>query len=231
MDHLLTVYQDYTTSINLTLALLSWEQIGQVVQVLHQIRRRHGTVFVMGSGTGATLASHLAQELDLQTSAAPSDLPQLRVMAVVDASPPYAVWGDSRSYDSAFLRIIGRMCADDVAIAFSTQGTSPEILSALRHARARGGFTIGLSDSRDSRMIDAVDLAVTVPNESMDQIEDVFQMLIHILAKALCSYSAHDQATLDKKWRIPEQMARRDPDRLIFHRQPRAKCSRRRPAS
>src|SRR5690606_30825864 len=146
----------------------------------------HRTVFVMGSGTGAAVAQHMAHELDKRI---PDD-PPFQMITLVDAAQPYLAWGDNRSYDSMFLRLINRLQPGDVAIAISTHGLSPDILQVLRHARGRAGFTIVVGSDPDGVLAEAVDLPVLIPDHNVDQVEDVQQILVHILVEALRSYRA-----------------------------------------
>lgn len=202
MEHLLATYQDYATAIQLTLGLLPWERVELMLQILHQARMQQQMVFVMGSGMDAAAASHLAYELDTQSGGQTPAEPPLRAMALIDASPPFAVWGDTRSYDSTFARLIHRIHPGDVVIALSTRGTSAEVLGALRQARAYGGYTIGLGSDQDRRLADAVDLAVLVPNDAPDQIEDICQIVVHIVAKALRSYAGEGRSIRKRQWRV-----------------------------
>lgn len=221
MEHLLATYQDYATAIQLSLGLLPWERVGSMLQILHQARTQQQMVFVMGSGMGAAAASHLAYELDTQSGGQGTAVPPLRAMALIDAAAPFAVWGDTRSYDSTFARLLHRMRPGDVIIALSTHGTSPEILGALRQARAFGGFTIGLGSDQDRRLADTVDLPVLIPTAAPDQIEDVLQIVVHIIAKTLRGY-AEGKSRWKRRWRVvvvDDNEPYRTP--LIFMERPR----------
>lgn len=202
MEHLLATYQDYATAIQLTLGLLPWERVELMLQILHQARIQQQTVFVLGSGMGAAAAAHLAYELDTQSGGETPVDPPLRAMALIDASPPFAMWGDTRSYDSTFARLAHRIQPGDVVIALSALGTSAEVLGALRQARAYGGFTIGLGSDQDRRLAEVVDLAVLAPNDAPDQLEDICQIIVHIVAKALRSYAGEGRQIRKRKWRI-----------------------------
>lgn len=202
MDHLLAIYQDYATAIQLTLGLVPWERVHRMLQLLHQARIQQQTVFVMGSGISSTAASHMAYELDTLAAGEMSAYPPLRVMALIDAAPSFLIWGDTRSYDSTFARLLNRIHAGDIVIAISTHGTAPDILNALQRTRALGGITIGLGSDQDRKLAEAVDLPVLVPNDSIDQLEDVCQIVAHIVAKALRHYPEPRHSDPRRKWRI-----------------------------
>lgn len=202
MDHLLTIYQDYATAISLTLGLLPWKSIEATLQILHRVRVQQHTVFVIGSGSSGAAASHLACELDGLTPTSASDYPQFRVMALLDSMPVFAAGEEQRKYDSLASRLTGRLRAGDVVIAISSHGTSTEMVQALRHVRAAGGFTIGLGSDEDRLLAEEVNLPVLVPNDSLDQIEDAHQIIIHILVKALRRYRERNQFNWKHKWRI-----------------------------
>ncbi len=201
MDHLLTIYQDYSTAINLTLALVPWDKIQAMLQVLHQARVQQRTVFVIGSGLSASTASHLAHELDRLPPT--SEMPQFRVIALTDATPAFALWGEDRAYDNLFPRLIMRLQPGDVVIATAPQTAPPEVLHALRRARASDAFTIALGSDQDTRLSETVNLPVLIPSVSPDQIEDIHQIIVHIVVKVLHEYKEH--TNWKERWRVVAQ--------------------------
>ncbi len=202
MDHLLAIYQDYASAISLTLGLMPWESIDAALQTLHEARIQQRTVFVIGCGTSGTAAAHLADELDTLTPTSASEFPPFRVTSLIDSVPVASSWGENRHCDSLTSWLIPRMRAGDVVIAISSHGTSFELVQALRRARANGGFTIGLGSEHDRHLADEVELPVLVPNDSLDQIEDAHQIIIHILIKALRRYHERDLFNWKNKWRV-----------------------------
>lgn len=184
MNLLMDVYGDYMTAINLTLELLPWENIDRMLQVLQQARMQQRTIFVLGSGASAAAAAHMAAALERE-AALPGGSPHFRVTPIINATPRLPIWDDDGERYGIALRLKGRLRPEDVTIAIAAHNAPPEILTALQYARACGGYTIGLLDEAQNSLAPLVHLAVTVPNGAVDQIEDVCQILVHIVVRSL----------------------------------------------
>jgi len=75
--------------------------------------------------------------------------------------------------------------ANDVAIAISGSGNSPNVLNGVKTARARGATTIGFIWFDGGRLKDLVDTALVVPSHNMEQVEDIHLLLGHIITTCL----------------------------------------------
>jgi len=71
----------------------------------------------------------------------------------------------------------------DVAIALSTSGNSPNVLAGVAEARARGLRTIGLSGRRGGKLAPAVELALLVPSDDTQRIQESHITIGHVLAE------------------------------------------------
>jgi DNA-binding MurR/RpiR family transcriptional regulator len=141
-------------------------------------------------------------------------------MALVDSMPLGSPWAESPSTGSLSARLSARLRAGDVVVAISSHGTSSELVQALRCARTNGGYTIGLGSDYDKKLAEEVELPVLVPNDSLDQIEDAHQVIIHILVKALRKYRERDrfstQAGKEKRRVVVNQVC--DNENCVRHR-------------
>ncbi|HEC34169.1 MAG TPA: SIS domain-containing protein, partial [Chloroflexi bacterium] len=79
----------------------------------------------------------------------------------------------------------GLMGRGDVLVAFSGSGESENVLRAVEVARGRGGITIGFSGLGGGQLSRQVDVPVMVPNDCMEQIEDVHLVLCHLVCTVL----------------------------------------------
>jgi D-sedoheptulose 7-phosphate isomerase len=55
----------------------------------------------------------------------------------------------------------------------------------MRLARSAGAVTIGLTGFDGGELKDLVDLCITVPNNSIEQVEDIHLLLEHIITTCL----------------------------------------------
>jgi D-sedoheptulose 7-phosphate isomerase len=90
------------------------------------------------------------------------------------------------SYDEIFAqRMAPWVKPGDVLIAISGSGNSQNVLRAVDLARAAGATTIGLTGFEGGKLKGMVDIAITVPCDSMEQVEDIHLLLCHLVTTCL----------------------------------------------
>jgi D-sedoheptulose 7-phosphate isomerase len=154
--------------------------LGAVVSSL----RAGGKVLVFGNGGSAAEAQHLAAEL--VNGLARRDRPAAAAMALTADSSALTAIGNDRGFAEVFRRqvqALGR--PGDVALALSTSGRSPDIVEALRTARAKGLVTIGLTGQGGGDVAPLVDHLLDVPSVSTPRIQEAHLFLLHVLAEGV----------------------------------------------
>jgi D-sedoheptulose 7-phosphate isomerase len=137
-----------------------------------------GKVMFCGNGGSAADAQHLAAELVGRQN---FDRPAAAGLALtVDTSALTAV-GNDYGYQEVFSRqveALGR--PNDVLVAFSTSGRSPNVVLALAAAKAAGITTVALTGS-DSREMACADHVVAVPAAETPKIQELHIVCGHII--------------------------------------------------
>lgn len=101
------------------------------------LRRARGTVFLVGNGASASMASHVAADLAKNV--------HLRTEVFSDLSLLTAIANDM-SYEHVFAEPLRRrMCPGDMLVAISSSGNSPNVLAAALEAERLGGTVVTLS--------------------------------------------------------------------------------------
>jgi len=145
--------------------------------------RAGGKVLVFGNGGSAAEAQHFAAELVNGLGRTGPPLPA--VALTTDTSCLTAV-GNDRSFAEVFSRqveALGR--PGDLALALTTSGESPNVLEALRTARARGLVTLALTGEGGGKAAPLVDHLLDVPSSSTPRIQEAHLFLLHLLAERL----------------------------------------------
>ena len=174
----------YLSDMKGTLSNLPMDDIERVVNLLREARAHKKRVFLFGNGGSAATASHLACDLGKGTNR--HGRPRLRVVALTDNVPLISAWANDSSYDNVFAQQLqDEIEPEDIAIAISGSGKSPNVLNGVRVARSAGAITIGLTGFDGGELRTLVDLCIIVPDDSIDQVEDVHLMLGHIVASCL----------------------------------------------
>ena len=76
----------------------------------------------------------------------------------------------------------------DVLIAISSSGNSENILQAVAEARSNGLATVGLSGFSGGRLKDSVDVSLHVDVANYGVVEDVHQMIMHVIAQFIAGH-------------------------------------------
>jgi D-sedoheptulose 7-phosphate isomerase len=174
----------YTTTLQDLLGRLPQADMARVAAEIIDAGDRGSTIFILGNGGSAATASHFACDLAKGTQR-PGVRP-FRVMALTDNVPLMTAWGNDTSYDRIFAEQLRPLVEpDDLVIAISGSGNSPNVLAAVRLAREAGARTIGWTGFRGGQLKDLVDVCVVVPSDSMEQIEDVHLMMEHAVCTTL----------------------------------------------
>ena len=142
-------------------------------------------ILICGNGGSAGDAQHLAGEF---VNRFLIDRPPLAAMALTTDSSVLTAIGNDFGFALVFekqVRALGQ--AGDVLVGISTSGNSPDVIAALRCARERRLFTIGLTGRDGGKMAEWCDVLLAVPHEHTPLIQE-----IHITAGHLwCSLVDH----------------------------------------
>lgn len=164
--------QDYLYFLKKGVDRLDWARLENAAD---HIWNCSGTVWLIGNGGSACLASHMATDLQLAS---------VRAIALTDVAALTTYANDlafSYSFSAQLNRLMGR---EDILIALSGSGNSGNILDACAFARKKGVYVIGLSGfQRGGSLNDPgyCDLHLHAPADSMGQVQDLQQVMLHII--------------------------------------------------
>jgi D-sedoheptulose 7-phosphate isomerase len=140
-------------------------------------------VLVFGNGGSASDAQHFAAELVGRFQR------ERRAMAAValttDTSILTALANDY-SFEVVFTRQVEALGQPgDVALGITTSGGSPNVIAALRTARAQQMRTIALTGRDGGGAGAAADIHVNVPAQSTARVQEVHRTLMHIMCELI----------------------------------------------
>ena len=123
-----------------------------------------------------------------------------RVLSLTDNVPLITAWANDANYEEIFSAQLRPLIqANDIAMAISGSGNSPNVLSALRVAREVGAVTLGLGGYTGGKMAALCDVCVVAPSDNMQQIEDTHLCIMHALFLALANLIRNSSVTLRAK--------------------------------
>jgi D-sedoheptulose 7-phosphate isomerase len=153
----------------------------EVGERLAQCLRSGGKVLTFGNGGSAADAQHFAGELVGRFLV---DRPAMAALALTTDPSVVTAIGNDMGYDAVFRRQIeAHGKPGDAALGISTSGRSPNVVEALRVAKARGLLTIGMTGGGGGRLEGMVHYLIDVPSHDTPRIQEVHIMVVHVLCQ------------------------------------------------
>jgi D-sedoheptulose 7-phosphate isomerase len=101
-------------------------------------------------------------------------------VSLVDNVPTMTAWANDSTYENVFAEPLSNLVSpEDIALAVSGSGNSPNVLRALRLAKEAGAVTIGFGGFAGGKMKSLCDICVVVPSDNMQIIEDLHLSIAH----------------------------------------------------
>jgi D-sedoheptulose 7-phosphate isomerase len=168
------------------------EHLSQLGDILLRAYRNDRQVFVMGNGGSSSTASHMAADLAKNTIG--PNMQRFRIMSLNDNAAILTALANDLGYENVFTeQLTNAMRAGDVLIAVSASGNSPNILSAMRYARARSAEVVGLLGFDGGQAAVLADLAIIVPSNDYGVVEDLHLVINHMLVDFFRSQLASER--------------------------------------
>ena len=140
-------------------------------------------LLVFGNGGSAADAQHLSAELVGRFQKERAALPAIAL--TVDTSALTAIANDY-SFKQVFVRQIEALGQPgDVAMGISTSGESPNVVAALKAARARGLKTIALTGRDGGAVGQAAEIHVNVPDQNTARVQELHRTLLHVICEVI----------------------------------------------
>lgn len=158
-------------------------QFEQAADAVVERYRRGGRIYIAGNGGSAADAQHLAAEFVCRLS---RDRAPLAAEALTVDSSILTAIGNDYGYEFVFSRqIAGKATAQDVFLAFTTSGQSPNILEALKQCRAMGVLSIVFCGRGGGGAKPLADHCLVAPGASTSTVQEVHIVLAHTLCEVV----------------------------------------------
>jgi D-sedoheptulose 7-phosphate isomerase len=154
----------------------------QIVGLCEKMARRFQEghqLWVMGNGGSACDAQHVAVEFIHPIIEKRRALPALDLVSQI---PVLTAISNDKDYTKIFVDQLELWAKpEDMALAISTSGQSPNLIYALHAARKKGLLTIAFAGKDGGRIREVAEYCFTVPSFSIHRIQECHVTLLHIL--------------------------------------------------
>ena len=141
-------------------------------------------VFICGNGGSGSNSSHFCEDLGKSTLD-PKDftndsVKRLRVLSLTDNTPYILAWANDEGFDRIFVEQLKNLASpDDVLIAISGSGNSPNILNAVEWANMHRLRTWGVTGYDGGKLRQLAGHNLHVALDDMGMVESIHLLLFH----------------------------------------------------
>jgi D-sedoheptulose 7-phosphate isomerase len=154
------------------------ERISQLAEKSAAALRAGRKIVFFGNGGSAADALHLAAELVVRLHA---ERKGLAALALTTNPSVLTAAGNDYGFERIFSRQIESLvAANDILVALSTSGDSPNILRGVEAGRARAAYLVAFTGETGGALAGKVDLLLNVPSRDPQRIQEAHIAIGHI---------------------------------------------------
>jgi D-sedoheptulose 7-phosphate isomerase len=168
------------------LSQLDHAAIGGVVHAVREAGRSGRSIFTIGNGGSAAVASHFVNDMGVNSWV--DGQPGFHVQCLSDNFASVTAVANDVSFEDVFRRQLEcNLKRGDVLIAMSVSGNSENIVRAVHHANESGAVTVGMCGFSGGRLAEIAQHLVHVRStaDEYGPVEDAFSVVCHMISSYL----------------------------------------------
>lgn len=175
---------DHHGLVNIAFASIDHEQFRRAAELIWitSISNHRNNIYTIGNGASASIAQHWACDY---TKGCKKGGLRPRVISLAANIPLMTAISNDISYEDVYsFQIDALGQEDDVLVAISSSGNSPNVVKAIQMAKQKKMKTIALTGfSPDNLCASLADISLYVDCQEYEATEDVHQSIMHMIAK------------------------------------------------
>ena len=174
--------KEHLTRLKQILDNIDVDVVSNIVDTLEETIENKSRIYILGNGGSAATASHMVN--DLGAGLRRRDVINFDVTSLGDNSSVVTAIANDIGYENIFyMQMKGHINADDVVVAISCSGESPNIIKAVDYAKDLGCKIIGVTGFNGGylKKISNINFHVDVPEDEYGLVEDAHMILDHII--------------------------------------------------
>lgn len=167
-------------------------KVREVGRVLIDAYTGRGILYTFGNGGSAADAQHFTGEIIGHYK---RDRRPLGAVTLSTDSTTMTCIANDYSFDDVFSRqVTGLARPGDVVAAFTTSGKSPNVVSALKAARANGATTVLFGGGDGGPALEFADYPLIVPSSTTPRIQEMHTFMLHVISEMVDAWAAGDES-------------------------------------
>lgn len=183
--------ESYISKLKSLLERVDYNSVNVIVTCLEKTIVNKSRIYIMGNGGSAATASHMVN--DLGTGLRRRNIKNFDVVSLADNVPVTTAIANDIGYENIFyMQLEGLLQPEDLIVAISCSGNSPNIMKAVKYAKEIGSTIIGITgfDGGDLKKLSDVSFHIDAPKGEYGLVEDMHMILDHIIY----SYYIHESS-------------------------------------
>ena len=172
----------YLSRLTSALDRIDYNVVGEIIEALEKSVADKSRIFIIGNGGSSATASHMVNDLGVGLKR--REIINFDIASLNDNVPVVSAIANDVGYESIFsMQMKGLLSKNDIIIAISCSGDSPNIVKAVDYAKEIGCTIIGLSGFEGGylRKVSDISFHVDAPEGDYGLVEDVHMILDHII--------------------------------------------------
>ena len=158
-------------------------KLQQISEMLCKCIKNQGRIYICGNGGSAADAQHIAGEL---VGRFQKNRRAFGAVALTTDTSVITAIANDFSYEDIFARQIEALASEnDILWAFSTSGTSPNIIKAVQKAKKMNVNIISFTGRPASELEKLSDLCLCISSTSTARCQEIHQLAYHILCELI----------------------------------------------
>lgn len=183
--------EKYINEVGNLLQNLDKDAIERTILCIIEAYRNNKQIFLMGNGGSASTASHFACDLGKGTIVEGKE--RFRVMSLNDNMALITAFSNDYGYEHVFSEQLKNLVNEnDIVIAISASGNSPNIIEGINYAKEKSAKIIGFSGFSGGKLRECSDICIHIDSNNYGQVEDMHMILCHLISQGVKSIIANE---------------------------------------
>jgi len=176
----------YLQAVQATINNLDPEVIASFATHLENAYNSNQSIYVIGNGGSAANASHFAQDLAKGIFFEKPVAKTMKAISLTDNIAHITAIANDTGYQNIFSAQINTFAnTGDVLVCISGSGNSNNIIEAVKAAKQKGMFVIGVTGFDGGQLNTMSDFVVHVPLHEMCTVESIHSIIFHLIVLEL----------------------------------------------
>ncbi len=174
--------KEYISKLKNLLENIDPKIIQEIVTSLENTIENQSRIYILGNGGSSATASHMAN--DLGAGLRRRDILNLDIISLADNTPVNTAIANDIGFENIFyMQLKGLLKEDDLILAISCSGNSPNIIKAVKYAKSLKVKIIGITgfDGGELKKLSDINFHVKTSKGEYGLVEDMHMILDHIL--------------------------------------------------